>query len=302
MSLKATVTNISRCSLHDGPGVRTVIYFKGCELRCRWCHNPETLSCDKQLLYLPQKCIFCGRCIELCPEHHTVKGDKMLLVRSGCTLCGKCADSCPSEALTVCGREMTCDELFSELEKDIHYYKATGGGVTFSGGECLLQAEFLKELAGRCAEKGIHTAVETALFVPWDNIERLVPVTDLFYTDLKIANPVKNIKYTGRDNSLIIENLRKLSNIAENIIIRIPVIPGVNDSSEDFIGFADIIRTLGGGIQKIELLRYNNLAESKYDMLGIKYHGFSDSSQDDEQMRKYTDMLSELTEIPCFFV
>ena len=301
MSLKAVITNISRCSLHDGPGSRTVIYFKGCALRCRWCHNPETLSPQKQLLYLPQKCIGCGRCVALCPQQHIVEANKMTLLRAGCTLCGKCADSCPTGALSLCGEEKTVAELLAEIEKDSHYYQATGGGVTFSGGECLLHPDFLAELARSCIEKGIHTAVETALFVPWSNVENLLPYIRLFYADLKIADPEKHREYTEKDNRLILDNLRRLSETAENIIVRIPVIPTVNDTTEDFAGFADILRTLGKGVQKVELLRYNHLAKSKYDILGAEYHSFSDEPQSERQMKQYADCLSDASGLPCCF-
>lgn len=159
MHITAPITNISRGSLHDGPGIRTVVYFKGCGLKCKWCHNPETLSAEKQILYTEAKCIHCGKCIEVCPTHHKINGNVMLFLRDDCTACGKCAQVCPSLALELCGKEKTVNGLFEEINKDSHYYAISGGGVTFSGGECLLYADFVAEVAKKCRESGIATAV-----------------------------------------------------------------------------------------------------------------------------------------------
>jgi len=302
MSVSAFITNIARGSLHDGPGVRTVIYFKGCSLKCKWCHNPETLSAQKQILYTPTKCIHCGKCIEVCPEHHKIQGNDMLFLRDNCTVCGKCVNVCPALALSLCGEEMTVSELFEEILKDLHYYTASGGGVTFSGGECLLHPQFIAEIAKICKDNKIHTTVESAFFAPWQNIETVLPFVDLFFADLKIADSENHRKFTGQDNSLIIENITKLSTKHSNIILRIPVIPGVNDSDDDIVAFSKIIKTFGKGIRKIELLKYNNLAESKYDILGKEYIKFADSSQTDEEMKKLCSSLAEKCNINCYFV
>ncbi len=285
MSVTAPITNISRGSLHDGPGVRTVVYFKGCGLRCQWCHNPETLSARKEILYMPSKCIHCGKCVELCPEHHVIRENNMHFLREGCTACGKCAKVCPSLALSLCGEEKTVEEVFEELKKDAHFYASSGGGVTLSGGECLLQAEFVGQLAEMCRKNGIHTAVESALFVPWENIERVLPHIDLFLADLKIADREKHTFFTGKPNDRILDNLSRLSRSHNNIVLRIPVIPGVNDSTEDMEKFAAIIRGFGDGIREIELLKYNGLAESKYGFVGRSYTKFAEESQTDEEMR-----------------
>ena len=178
MPVSAPITNISRGSMHDGPGVRTVVYFKGCGLRCQWCHNPETLSAESQLLYISNKCIHCGKCVECCPEHHKICGNDMLFIRDGCTVCGKCAAVCPSLALSLCGEQKTPQQIFDEIKKDAHYYSSSGGGVTFSGGECLLYPRFVAETAGMCMESGIHTAVESAFFVPWQNVQSVLPHVD----------------------------------------------------------------------------------------------------------------------------
>ena len=241
MSVIVPVTNISRCSLHDGPGIRTVIYFKGCSLKCEWCHNPETQAAKKQILYAAFKCIHCGKCIETCPEHHVIAGDDMQFLREGCLACGKCADACPSLALSLCGEGKTVDALFDDINKDRHYYLSSGGGVTFSGGECLLYPEYVAEIAKRCRENAIHTAIESAFHVPWENVEAVIPFIDLFFADLKIPDSQKHKRFTGKDNVQIIENIRRLSEVAENIILRIPVIPGVNDTPEHFRGIGNCI-------------------------------------------------------------
>ena len=301
MSVTASITNISRGSLHDGPGVRTVIYYKGCLLRCSWCHNPETLSPKKELLYHPSKCIHCGACVEICPAHHTVVGNDMVFSRDGCARCGSCAASCPSLALTVCGEELTTEELLAEIQKDRAYYEASSGGVTFSGGECLLQADSVAQAAAKCHDLGISTALESALFVPWENIQKVLPHIDLFYADLKLADAEKHRRFTGQSNGLILENLQKLSRCHHNIIVRIPVIPGVNDTEADFMGFGEILQSLGPGVRQVELLKYNFLAASKYEALEKPFSAFSDHTQSDAQMEALSSFLERICGIPCSF-
>ncbi|MBQ9967396.1 MAG: glycyl-radical enzyme activating protein [Oscillospiraceae bacterium] len=299
MSVSAKISNIARGSLHDGPGIRTVVYFKGCGLRCRWCHNPETFSQKREILFSPTKCIFCGACSAVCPEHHTAGENAVTFLRDGCTACGRCADVCPTLALSLCGEDMDMDTVFAAIEKDRTYYTASHGGVTFSGGECLLQAEAVADIACRCRTLGISTAVETALFVPWENIEQVLPYIDLFYADLKIANSEKHRQYTGQDNALILENLRCLSLAHSNIIVRIPIIPGVNDTADDLEGFARILRSLGPGIRQVELLKYNILGASKYDAIGKTWVRFSDTIQSDEEMHALCITLEARCGLPC---
>lgn len=301
MPVTATVSDITRGSLHDGPGVRTVIYFKGCGLRCKWCHNPETLETGRQLVFYSTKCIGCGRCIQICPEHHKMENGVLNHILEGCSACGCCAQQCPVGALKIIGENKTADDLLEVIQKDLHFYRQSGGGVTFSGGECLLRPEFLAELASRCQASGIHTAVESALFVPWVNVERVLPYIDLFFADLKIPDSRKHIHYTGQNNTLIIENIRKLCQQAKRVVIRIPVIPGVNDSQQDLKQFAQIISTLGPALQYVELLKYNHLAQSKYSMVGAQYTPFADGAQRDEQMYGLCQVISDMTGKTCIF-
>lgn len=286
--MPVTITNISRTSFHDGPGIRTVVYFNGCKMRCEWCHNPETISRDNEILYVKDKCIHCGRCL-FC-ENHITEGDDMIFKRKDCKKCGKCAIDCPSGALTVCGKEYSPESLFKEIEKDRLYFEESGGGVTLSGGECLLQPAFCQKFLKLCKENEIDTLIETALFMPWENIEALVPYTDRFYCDLKLANSASHKKYTGVDNRIIIENLKKLSLIHKDITVRIPLIPNVNDSVEDMADFAKIINTLGE-ISGIELLAYNYLAKGKYTVLGQEYVSFGETAQTDEHKQRLANTL-----------
>ena len=292
MSLSANIANISRCSLHDGPGVRTVVYFTGCGLSCLWCHNPETISFRGEVMFAPVKCVHCGRCVAVCPEHHIIQGNDMVFLREGCEKCGKCVEACPSGALSLSKASWTVEKLLKEILKEKHYF-LQNGGVTLSGGECLLQADFCQELLAQCKDHGIHTAVETALFVPYQNIEKIIPVCDFFFADFKIPDSEKHKRYTGKDNALILENLQKLSEAAKGkVTVRIPLIPSVNDGQEDIIAFGEKLGSIAEKLNGIEVLRYNNLAEAKYQNAGKTYTAFG-QPQSDDQLKAYCAALEE---------
>lgn len=293
MSLTANLSYISRGSFHDGTGVRTVVYFKGCGLRCLWCHNPETFAKSADVFYAPNKCISCGRCIGICPDCHKISGGKHVYDREKCTQCGRCAEVCPSGALALCGERKTVEEVFSIVKKDSHYYEASGGGVTLSGGECLLQAEFCAALLKKCRTENIGTAIETALFCPYDNVEKVLPYTDLIYADLKLADGEKHRRYTGKGNEVILQNLLRVSQKAKCLIVRIPVIPTVNDGEEDMTAFGEIVKGLGDRLAGVELLKYNYLAASKYQSLGKEYPSFADRAQTREEMQRLCTLLQK---------
>lgn len=252
------ISDIQRFCMHDGPGVRTTVFFKGCPLSCEWCHNPETQSRQKELLLYKQKCIGCGIC-KACDKE-------------ACTVCGECARNCPTGAREVAGCEYTVQEVYNQIQKDVAFY-GEKGGVTFSGGECMLQIEPLAEVLKMCKENGIHTAVDTAGYVPFENFEKVRPYTDLFLYDIKLFNSEKHKKYIGVDNKLILENLKRLFSVGTKIWIRIPIVPSVNDSIEEMKRIKNFLDECGTP-EKIELLPYHPMGESKSQALGKTPHLF----------------------------
>lgn len=253
--MKAIIFDIERNSFVDGPGIRTTVFFKGCNLKCKWCHNPESQAFKPQMMFYKNKCTGCGKCIEICPNH-----------QKSCDLCGKCTFYCPSDARSVCGKEYTSDEILKEVAKDKAFYETSNGGVTFSGGECMLQIDFLEEILKKCKKENIHTAVDTAGNVPFEYFERIMPYTDLFLYDIKCFSEDLHIKGTEVSNKRILENLKKISNAFKgDIIIRIPIISGYNDNLEEIQRIADFLKPLN--IKKVELLPYHKMGEHKYSAL-----------------------------------
>lgn len=298
MSVSANVLNITRCSLHDGPGIRTVVFLKGCNLRCAWCHNPESHRMQNEVFLNPSRCIGCGRCSTLYPDCFQPE-----LNRETCTGCGKCAETCPSNAIEMAARPMTAEAVMKEVRKDRLYYESSGGGVTFSGGECLLFPEFLREMLQMCKAEGIHTVIESAFCVPWHVIEPLIPLVDTFLIDIKHMDAAAHKTYTGQSNAQILDNIRRLSQVHDSILIRVPLIPTVNDGPENLLETVRFCRSLGGGITGLELLRYNNLGEPKYRSLAKDYHAFARQPQTDAEMRHLADRLNtavEETNWVCF--
>lgn len=263
----ALIFDIQRNSFVDGSGIRTTVFFKGCNLKCKWCHNPESQSTQKQMMYYKDKCIGCGKCAEVCPNQ-----------LKKCDFCGKCELYCPADARKVCGKEYSANEVFNEIAKDKIFYENSGGGATFSGGECMLQIDFLCEILQKCKQEHIHTAIDTAGFVPWENFERVLPYTDLFLYDIKTLNDDVHKEFVGVSNKPILSNLRKLLEVKANVWIRIPIIPNVNDSAEDMKAvkaFLDVCKPA-----KIELLPYHKMGEHKYTALERKMTSFAVPSKE----------------------
>ena len=276
------IFNIQRFSIYDGPGARTTVFFKGCNLKCRWCHNPESIPAGRLLEFYPDRCIGCGRCFTACKNGaHLIREDGSHTIdRAQCTRCMDCADTCFAEALVSVGESVTAEAVVNACLTDMEYYKGSGGGVTCSGGECMQQIDFLSEVLHSLKEKGIHTAVDTAGCQPFEKFRSILPYTDLFLYDIKAASPEAHKALTGVDNSLILENLKKLSDLGKPLWIRIPYIPGHNDGEMDAI--ADLLKDIR--FEKIEIMPFHRLGEGKYTALGIEDPNFESRVPTDEEI------------------
>lgn len=263
----ALISDVKHFAVHDGPGIRTTLFFKGCPLKCVWCHNPEGLSFAPQLAHHASKCLSCGECVLACPQNaHEMKEGKHLFLRERCVGCGECVSVCPGEALHRYGTGVTVEEILPQLLQDRAFYENGQGGITLSGGECLSQAEFCAELLARLKEEGIHTAVDTCGFVSREMLNLVIPYTDLFLYDLKAIDPEVHRHCTGQDNALILENLKYLDSLGKKIEIRIPFVPHWNDG--EIKAIRDFLRPLKN-ITKVKVLPYHRYAGSKYDALEI---------------------------------
>ena len=267
--MKGLIFDIQHFSISDGPGIRTTVFMKGCTLDCDWCHNPESINSQREVQTYFLKCIGCGRCFELCQNGaHAIIDGKRLYNRTVCQRCGTCTDNCYSGALVMTGEEKTVEQVVETIIRDINFYKDSGGGVTFSGGEPLLQADFVAEALEACHELGIHSAVDTAGNIPYMTFEKVMPHVDMYLYDLKEMDSDIHKKHTGAGNKLILENLKKLSREGKPIRIRIPVIPAVNDSPENMAAIAEFLSDLAN-IEAIEPLAYHNLGAGKLESMGM---------------------------------
>ncbi|MDK2822019.1 MAG: pyruvate formate lyase activating enzyme [Clostridia bacterium] len=264
------VFNIQYYSIHDGSGIRTLVFLKGCPLRCEWCSNPESQSLKPEVIVLVNRCIGCGNCIKICSEQaivNTIEGN--IINRNKCIACGKCTEVCNAGALQIKGKFYTVDDLLEQVMEDAIFYEYSGGGITLSGGEPFFQADFTYSLLRTCKESRLNTAVETCGFVPYETIERCLPYLDSILYDIKHLDTDIHKQFTGADNLIILENVRKLAKTDVNLIIRVPVIPGINDSNNNLIRTAEFVKELG--LKELYLLPYHSLGVRKYSQLGRKY-------------------------------
>jgi len=271
---KGLIYDIKKFSIHDGPGIRTTIFFKGCPLNCIWCHNPESIDDRKEFLYNKDNCVLCGECVKVCPEDALkIEGKKLHFDREKCIFCGECEIACVYRAREIVGKEYSIEEILTEIDKDKIIYEESGGGVTLSGGEPLTQMYFVEKLLVRFKEKNIHTALDTSGHTSWENLERIAETVDLFLYDFKIFDEEKHKKFIGKSNKLILENLKKLDKIHDNINIRIPLILGtkenINTDNENIKSTIKFLKETN--IKKVSLLPYHNGALHKYKKLGKKY-------------------------------
>lgn len=286
------VFNIQKYSIHDGPGIRTTIFFKGCPLSCQWCHNPESQRYEIELMYYHERCTACGACVKACPQGANILIDgRIQMERTRCTACGACVDYCTVNARELVGKTYTMDELIKEAEKDRMFYEESGGGITLSGGEVMVQnMDYIEELCRKLHRKGYSIDIDTCGFAPYENFSRILPYVDTFLYDIKLIHTEEHKTYIGTDNQLILDNLVALSKAGAKINIRIPLVRGVNATEEfieqtiDFLK-ENQIRTVG-----INLLPYHNTGKSKYENLDRTYADEQLKVPPQEQLEQFKQM------------
>lgn len=261
------VFDIQKFSLHDGPGIRTTVFLKGCGLRCWWCHNPESQHPRPELLLRVELCIQCGACVAECPQGAIQPdGDAFVTDRALCERCGECLTACVAEAREIVGQEMTVEQVMDDVLRDVIFYDQSGGGVTFSGGEPLLQGEFLLDLLQACKAHDLHTIVDTCGHANVDTLARVRPYVDLFLYDVKVMDDARHREVTGVSNALILDNLRFLAAHNHPVIVRVPVIPNINDDEDNLRQLGDLVRSMPN-ITQVNILPYHKLGKDKYDRL-----------------------------------
>lgn len=288
------VFNIQRYSIHDGPGLRTIIFLKGCPLKCKWCSNPESQSLSPVILFDHRKCIQCNACVQTCTrEAITIVGDDRRVDPEKCNLCFNCLDICYSGALELVGKKMSVEEVLEEVRKDLPFYTQSNGGITLSGGEPAVQHDFSVAILDECKKEGIHTALETCGFAHWSVLRELVNRVDLVLYDIKHVNPEIHKKLTGQTNTLILQNAKLIADLGKKMIVRVPVIPTCNSTEESIREIMNFVLSLKS-VKEIHLLPYHRYGKNKYDRLGWEYTLGEIPSPKDDEMNKLKVMGKEL--------
>jgi pyruvate formate lyase activating enzyme len=272
--ISGTIFKIKRFSVHDGPGIRTSVFLKGCPLNCIWCHSPEGISSDITIWYDKSLCIACSECVKACPNNAlTLLNDadsQIKIDRQLCCLSGECVSVCPTGAIQFNGAKITVSDIMNEIEKDLLYYHTSGGGVTLTGGEPLYQREFSKSILEECRKLNIHTAIESSLFCERGTIDSIIDLVDLFIVDMKLFDEASHIRFTGKPNDIIKDNIRYLSESGKSILVRIPMVENITDTEENKTAIRNFINTIDCKIQ-IEHLNYNPLTGNNYQRLDIPF-------------------------------
>ncbi len=284
--VKGKIFNIMKYSIHDGPGIRTTVFFKGCPLKCQWCHNPESQGFDQELMYRPERCVRCGRCLEICSSGAIISLEgKLEYLRDKCLACGECCTVCHAGVRELVAKTMSVNEVMTEIEKDVVFYDESGGGVTFSGGEAMMQPEFLLEILKNCQKQEIHTAIETCGFVNLDSLQTISNYVDLFLYDIKMMDSGKHQDVTGAPNELILSNLRWLTEHHPKVIVRIAIILGINDDEENLHQIGKFVASLKQ-VTEIHCLPYHKAGVEKYQRLDRKYRLLDLQAPDSEYMEE----------------
>ena len=292
-AVRGTVFNIQRYNMRDGDGIRTIVFMKGCGLRCKWCANPEGMLATPQLRLQSAKCVGCGACAAVCESGACRFSKGTAAMRwEVCTSCGRCASICVANAREIVGRSMCVEEVMDEVRRDFHFFRRSGGGLTLSGGEALLQRDFTCALLQRAHDEGMHTAIETCGCVPWNAFEAVRAYVDLFFFDLKHMKPDAHRILTGRDNVRILDNARRLAASGARIVFRTPVIPGLNDSEQNIADTARFAAEIG--VRELELLPYHQYGMGKYAQLGLEYTLAQIAPPEEEHMRKLRAIVEQI--------